>query len=203
MENHLLPNGTKVIFYPETHTYVVDGKELPSITTLLDKTYGNNYAGMNPEVLKVYADYGTAVHAELSDFIEIRKKAPDFPVISAYPEVENYFTLVEDIYHIKPILTEKVVVLYDENNVAVAAGRFDLLCTANDKLTLVDFKTTSTIHRQMVTGQLNLYLKAAKQSGYIPEDEQVELGVIQLNGQTSRMVPIPVLGPKFYLKFIK
>ena len=200
-ENHLLPNGTEVIFYPDTHTYFVDGKELPSITSLLTKVYGNSYANVNPELLKRSADYGTKVHEELQNLIELRKEDDGAPLYSEYQEVENYFKFVEPIYKIQPIMTEKVVVLYDDNNKPYAAGRFDLLCNVDGHLTLADFKTTSTIHRQLVTAQLNLYLKAAKQSGYIDSKDDIKLGVIHLSGITSKFIPITKLGETFIKKF--
>lgn len=201
MENHLLPNGTKVIFYPDTHTYFVDGKELPSITTLLTKVYGNTYANVNPDLLKRSAEYGTKVHEELQNLIELRKEDDGIPLYSDYQEVENYFKFVEPIYLIEPIMTEKVVVLYNDQGEPCAAGRFDLLCKVKGELTLADFKTTSTIHRQLVTGQLNLYLKAAEQSGYLSPQDNVKLGVIHLSGATSRYVPIAKLGDNFIKKF--
>lgn len=202
-EELVLPNGIKVQFYPDTHTYIVDGKELPSITTLLKKVYGDTYAAVNPEVLQRAAEYGTAVHTELQQMIEMRQKNPGIPLFSSYQEVTNYFTFVEPIYHIEPIMTEKVVVLYDQDGQPCAAGRFDLLCNVNGEKTLADFKTTSTIHRQLVTAQLNLYLIAARQSGYLSEDEEIKLGAIHLSGEKSKFVPIVNLNKNFYLQFIK
>ena len=200
-EEQLLPNGTLVVFYPETHQYFVDDKELPSVTTLLSKVYGNAYAGVNPEILKRAAEYGTAVHDELQQLIEMRKQSPDVPLDCAHQETRNYFTFVESIYKVEPLLTEQMVVLYDGGK-PVAAGRFDLLCNVKGKLTLADFKTTTTIHKQLVTAQLNLYLKAARQSGYIDPDADVDLQVIQLSGEKARMVPVTKLSDNFYLKFV-
>lgn len=200
-ENHLLPNGTEVIFYPDTHTYFVNGKELPSITTLLTKVYGDSYSSVNPKLLKRSAERGTRVHEELQQLIELRKEDEGIPLSSEYQEVENYFKFVEPIYSIEPIMTEKVVVLYNDKGEPCAAGRFDLFCKVKGELTLADFKTTSTIHRQLVTGQLNLYLKAGEQSGYFSSEDNVKLGVIHLSGSTSRYVPITKLGDNFIKKF--
>lgn len=202
-EEYIIPNGAKVTFYPEHHIYEVNGRQVPSITTLLSDFYGDSYKNVNPSLLKRSADYGTAVHAELQNYIDKRLNHIDInPIKTDYQEVENYFNFTEPIYKIKPIMTEKVVVLYDTQNSPCAAGRFDLLCTVGDKLTLADFKTTSSIHRKLVTAQLNLYLKAAKESGYLKEDEDVQLGVIHLSGSTSRFIPIPILGENYCLQFI-
>ena len=202
-ETHVLPNGQRVFYSDVSHTYIVDGMELPSITSVLSLVYGDTFAHVSPTILKQAADYGTAVHAELQEHIDKRLENPEYNVETfAYPETQHYFNVVEPIWRIKPVATEKIVVLYGPNNRPVAAGRFDLLCTVNDKLTLVDFKTTSTIHRQLVTAKLNLYRKAAIQSGSISNDDHVGLGVIHLHKDTSRYTSITTLADDFYLKFL-
>lgn len=202
IETYVLPTGEVVQYIDETHTYIVDGAELPSVTSLLNDFYGNAYANVRPEILQKAAEYGTKVHKDLQDLIELREMDDSIPLVSEYQEVQNYFNLVEPIYKIKPTLTEKVVLLHDADGKPVAAGRFDLLCEVDGVLTLADFKTTSTIHRQLVTAQLNLYAIAAYQSGYIKTTD-IALGVIHLSGLKSRFLPIPKLDDKFYLQFIK
>ena len=201
-EYHLLPNGTEVVFYPEEHKYVVNGKEIPSVTTLLQEHYGNKYAAVRPEILQAAANYGTKVHAELDRLINERMHDSKVPTVSELTEVNNYFNFVEPIYGIEPVMTEKVVVLYGPDGSPAAAGRFDLLCKVKGRLTLADFKTTSTINRQSVSAQLNLYLTAAIQSGFIKDDEVVDLGVIHLSGNKSTYAPVQKFADNFYLTFI-
>lgn len=200
-EYSVLPNGLVVTFYPETHQYFVNGKEVPSITQLLDRKYGNNYLAVKPELLKIASDYGTEVHAELAENIEHRKIDPSYVVETVYKEVNNYFDHIEPVYKIKPVMNEKVVALYDLQGEVVACGRFDMICYVMDELSLVDFKTTSSINRQHVTGQLNLYLMAAYQSGYI-DTLDLKLGVIHLSGDKARFAPITKLSEDFYLTFL-
>ena len=202
LEKHILPNGTEVTFCPESHKYYVDGQEVPSVTTIIQEYYGNMYAAVRPEILEAAAKYGTNVHKDLNDLIELRSKNEGIPLISDYVEVNNYFEFVEPIYDIKPVMAERVIVIYDDFGKPIAAGRFDLLCTVKGKLTLADFKTTSTIHRQSVSAQLNLYLKGAVQSGYIEDGSEVDLGVIHLSGSTSKYVPITKFGPGFFEKIL-
>jgi len=197
----ILPNGEKVIYYDGTHTYIVRGKEVLSITQLLSCKFGDSYAKVNKAVLNSAAEHGTAVHAELDRLIN--QRLDGLPVDNyEFLETENYFKYIEPLYKIQPIMTEKVVVLYDDNNEPIAAGRFDLLCYANGVKTLADFKTTSTIHTELVTGQLNLYRRAAIQSGYLKEDENVELAVIQLRNDAFKYRKVPVLGPNYHLQYI-
>ena len=200
LANFTLPNGDTVQFEEQSHSYTVNGKSVPSITQIVSEYYGNAYAQVSPEKLKQSARYGTKVHEELSNLIEARLNGAEQILAPQTQEAVNYFKLVEPIYNIKPIKTEQVVVLYDENKNPVAAGRFDLLCDIDGDAYLVDFKTTSVIHRKEVTAQLNLYALAAYQSGYVPNDD-LRLGVVHLSGSTSKFIPIPRLGQSFYFNF--
>ena len=85
----------------------------------------------------------------------------------------------------------------------MSCGRFDLFCKVSGQETLVDFKTTSSVHRQLVTAQLNLYLKAARQSGYFDTKRSIDLGVIHLSGEEAKFVPIVRLGDSYCQKFIE
>ena len=203
-EEITLPNGQKVFYSDETHTYIVNGMEVPSITSLLPLVYGDSYAQVSPDILKKAAEYGTTVHNELQEWIEKRfaDSSIQIPLDQIHPETRNYFCLIEPLFKVEPVMTEKVVVLYAPNGRPVAAGRFDLLCRRGGQLTLADFKTTSTLHRKLVTAQLNLYKKAATQSGYFSKEDNVALGAIQLHGTTSKYVEIVQLSEDFYLDFL-
>ena len=202
LEHFVLPNGVKVSFEPEEHKYFVNGEEVPSITTLIQNHYGNKYAFVRPEILKASADYGTKVHAEIEEYINARKKDPNAELVTIHDEVKNYFKFVEPIYDIKPIMTEKVVVLYAPDGTVAAAGRFDMLGTVKGKTTLIDFKTTSSINKQSVTAQLNLYLIGLLHSGYVKDIKDIDVGVVHLSGLKSTYAPIPKLQEDFYLTFV-
>ena len=197
-----LPNGDKVTYRGSTHTYLIRGVEVPSITRLLDIKYGSSYEFVDPDLLKQASEYGTAVHNELSNFIDGRMKDPKFPCETTYPEVYEYFDFVEPIYGVEPVMTEQIVILYDEDGTPAACGRFDLLCKVQGELTLADFKTTTSLNKQHIIGQLNLYLIAAWQSGYI-KDTNLKLAVIHLVGDDATLSSIPRLSPRFYIHFLK
>ena len=200
---YTLPNGERVFYLDLTHSYFVNGVELPSITTLLSATYGDIYSHVNKDVLAKAAERGTQIHQELQVHIDARIEDRSHVVSGlCFKETENYFNIIEPIWKISPIMTERVVVLYSPDGVPKAAGRFDMLCNVNGIQTLVDFKTTSVLHRREVTAQLNLYLMAAIQSGYIPDFEETSLGVIHLHGDTCKFMPIQRLSSGFYLQFL-
>ena len=199
-EIRVLPNGEEVKYYDDTHTYFVRGKEVPSITTLLKVVYGDNYSAVDPDLLKRSSEYGTAVHKELDDLINLRELGYDIEDLIKYPETKNYFCYIEPFYKIKPLMTEQIVVLYNKDKEPVAAGRFDLICEVDGIKTLTDFKTTTTIHRQLVSAQLNLYRRAACQSGYI-DSENIPLGVIHLSGKVYEYKTLVNFGEGFFKKF--
>lgn len=204
LERHVLPNGAEVFYDDAEHKYFVDGKEVPSVTTILKNYYGNMYSAVNPDLLKASAEYGTAVHAEIDSYVKQRKIDPNVAINTQYDEVRNFFTFVEPIYKVDPIDGEKVIIVYDPDGNPFACGRFDMLCNINNELTLADIKTTSAIHRQSVTGQLNLYATGALQCGYITLDQykKLKLAAIHLNKGTSKVVPIAKLADNFYMNFM-
>lgn len=204
-EEFVLPNGEKVEFFSDTHTYLVRGIEVPSITEVLKRVHGDKYKNVNPELLERSAAYGTKVHKQIQDYIELRKVGIDIePFLQeSTQETKNYFTIIEPIYKIEPLLTEVVVVLYDEDN-PIAAGRFDLVAyhLPNNNIILCDFKTTSSINTKDVSAQLNLYKRASEQSGYFQQGEITELAAIHLSGEQATLKPIPIFGETFLKKYI-
>lgn len=207
METFTLPNGEKVEFIPESHTYLIRGKILPSITGLLTRIHGDKYKCVDPEILERSAEYGTKVHKEIQDLIEVRNSGFDIDnfILQSTQETQNYFNVIEPKYGLEPLMTEVVVVLYDRENNPIAAGRFDLVCkdTINKNTMLCDFKTTSTISTSLVSDQLNLYKRAAEQSGYFSPNEIKSLAVIHLSGEQCRLKMLQIFGEKFFDRYIE
>ena len=60
---------SKVVFYPEDHTYFLKDHELSGITSVLERQlFPDTYAGVDEEILRQAAEYGTAVHQSCEDF---------------------------------------------------------------------------------------------------------------------------------------
>lgn len=134
-----------VNFDEKTHTYTnEDGRTLISVTTLLKK-YGlaPDYSGVPEEILMKKAERGTMVHEEIEDYIKNN-------VIGFSAELSSFIKYTID-NNIKIIKSEEVV------NNDIVAGKFDLLCMRDGKLIRVDYKTTSSVHRQECSWQLSCY----------------------------------------------
>ena len=145
-----------VEYIGETHTYLVDGVIVPSVTQLLQFKFPNKYSGIPQKVLDNKAEYGTKIHK----LIEIMNDSDDiYSVCSAIEECADYITASAIKQYIKlyiendirPIDQEQIV--YNDK----VAGRFDLLAKVNEKYSLCDIKTTATLDKEYLSWQLSIY----------------------------------------------
>lgn len=72
-------------FVPETHSYLLDGRVIPSVTQCLEACGLTNYDGIPQAILEHKAEIGTAAHAAAHYFDE-----GDLKLDSIDPEVVGY-----------------------------------------------------------------------------------------------------------------
>ena len=145
-------------FDAQTHTYTNEkGETLISVTQLLKLAgISPNYDFVNEELLKASADRGTLIHKEIEDYI--KKGEMGFTT-----ELKEFINYVESV-GIKVLASEKQV--YNNK----IAGTIDLIAQyPSGKVVYVDFKTTSTIHKQAVSWQLSIYKNLDQ-----PSDHEVD-----------------------------
>ena len=135
------------IKFDETlHKYTVDGKEVISVTQLLQKhKITPSYDAVDKELLRVASERGTLIHEEVEKWIE--EKETGFTEESE--KICDY--LFERADENSKIISEQMVA----ND--VVAGRFDVLFTHAKKLVLADIKTGNTKHIFGWSWQLSLY----------------------------------------------
>lgn len=145
-------------FDKENHIYTMYGKEVPSVTQILKEVFPNKYDGIPPEILEKKAQYGTELH----EYIEvIEKKKPKNPLayIKRYFQPDMYqeesikqYLKIKEKNKIKVIANEKLVFygLY-------YCGTLDMLAKVNDKLAIIDIKTTAKLDETYVAYQDSLY----------------------------------------------
>jgi hypothetical protein len=146
-------------FFEKTHTYIVDGKETPSVTTVLNRL--NNYSYIDKDVLARAAKFGTAVHkaTELYDKNELDIDTLDAALL---PYVEGWDLFLQDY---KPDFLE---IEYRISSVYGYAGTLDRYAKIKDYRATIDIKSGSTIPK---TTGLQL---AAYQQGLIEDGKQSE-----------------------------
>ena len=172
--------GGVLEYIDETHTYLYDGVVLPSITQLLKVKFGNKYNGIPRETLERASVQGTAVHKAIEDYEQDGAE-------SNLPELRNY-KFLKKAYKFECISNEVPVVLFRDGE-AVACGRLDLVLTEGEKIGLGDIKRTSTLDKNYLSYQLNLY-RIAYQQCY---GTQIEfLRGLHLREDTRKYVSLPI-----------
>lgn len=173
-------NGKTLEFDHETHQYLCDGLMLPSITQILGVKFGNKYDGIRADVLERAADRGTAIHKAIENFVtEGLDDKSD--------EVRGY-RFLSDRYHFRALESERPVLLHLAGE-PIAAGRLDLIIKFVSSVAVADIKTTSTLDKEYLAYQLNLYRIAYQQTYH---KEINELYGIHLRGDKRKLVQIRI-----------
>ena len=168
-------------FLPDGHIYLIDGIIVPSITQMLKVRFGNKYDGISQRTLDNAAQKGTEMHDAIQNWCE-RSEDSDLP------EVRNFRFLLKQ-YKLTVMRNEFPVILFDGRE-PMAAGRIDLLlATEHGEPVLGDLKRTSTLDKDYLTYQLNLYAKAYWQSY---DNAVTGLVGFHLREDRRKLVPIPL-----------
>lgn len=141
-------NGHILEYIDETHTYLVDGVIVPSITQILKIKFGKKYEGIDKDILKRAADKGTAVHEAIERYCKTGEETD-------LKEVRN-FKFLQKRYKFKVLENEIPIILF-KNDEPIAAGRLDLTLEMDAKVGGGDIKRTSILDKEYLAYQLNLY----------------------------------------------
>jgi hypothetical protein len=175
-------SGVTLEYDDDEHCYICEGIILPSVTQILQTRFSHKYDHVDRETLQRAAARGTEIHKAVEEYCqggEIDRK-----------EVRN-FKFLCDRYKFTVERNEVPIIIWDEK--PIAAGRLDLVINHEGKKALADIKTTSSLDKEYLAYQLNLYRIGYMQSygGNIDE-----LFGIHLRDDTRKVVPIPIDGRK-------
>ena len=137
-------------YIEETHQYLYEGVLIPSVSEILHKyLFQDKYKNIPDIILKKKAVYGSEVHKAIEDIENNR----EYEVTSTYQElsIEQYFKIKEQ-YNLKVVKQEEMVCYK-----GIYAGRFDMIATVDDELSLIDIKTTAELDLEYLSWQLSLY----------------------------------------------
>lgn len=169
------------IKFDETlHKYTVDGKEVISVTQLLQKhRITPSYDAVDKELLRMASERGTLIHEEVENWI----KNNETGFTEEFERICDF--LIERADGNTKILSEQMVA----ND--IVAGRFDLLYLDEEKrLVLTDIKTGNSKHLYGWTWQLSLY-KYLYEKMY---DKKIEsLQIFWVNGDLT-VIPCEYVG---------
>ena len=156
--------------------------QFPSWYNILKQRFGGKYAGVSKAVLKRAAEKGTAVHDAIEQWC-VHDTESDLP------ELRNFKFLMKK-FGFEVLKNEVPVILsLDDVDMPIAAGRLDLVLRMDGKVGGADIKRTSTLDKEYLAYQLNLYRIAYRQC-YGTEWEF--LRGVHLREDVRRFVEIPI-----------
>jgi len=186
--------GRTLEYDDASHTYLVDGIIVQSVTQLLNRKFGKKYDSVDANTLKKAADRGTMIHKAIEDFCK-EGLVSDLEEVKDFVFLQNYykFAVVENEL---PIIVDFAGATY--------AGRLDLIIRfpREEKddyasVAVADIKTTSTLDKNYLGHQLNLYRMGVEQcyGDYI-----TDLYGIHLRKGTRKLVEIPIRSEEWLVK---
>lgn len=173
-----------LIFLEDNHRYILDGCELPSVSTLCAPLHRAVYADAPKWQLEAAAERGTAVHIATAQLERTGQADADE---SCAPYVRAYAAFLSE-HEAAWSLTEQPL-YHPELLFAGTPDRYGLL---DGKATLLDVKTTYSVYKPLVRGQLNLYRLLLLAKGLPVE----KLTVLHLKPDGAyKLVPVPMDEP--------
>nr|DAL31294.1 MAG TPA_asm: Mitochondrial genome maintenance exonuclease 1, DNA complex, DNA exonuclease [Caudoviricetes sp.] len=173
-------NNDVLEYIERTHTYLVNGVVVPSVTQFIKKHSVDKYKYVAPQLLDRSCQYGNSVHKEIEEF---EKYKIDIPTSK---ELSNY-KFLKKVFMFKSLENEIPIIIYDEHGRPLMAGRIDMIVEKNGMLGIVDIKTTSTLDKEYLAKQLSLY-KLGYQQSYHKEVEF--LSGLHIRADVRKMVDI-------------
>ena len=162
-----------VEFLKDTHTYLVDGIIVPSVSTILSQTiFADKYKDVPDFVLQRAAEFGTAIHNAI-------EHDSDDGLTDEQQVVYNRWLKLKAKHNIKAVEQEQIIHLGHQY-----AGTFDMMAEINGELCLVDIKTTYNLDKEYLSWQLSLYAYAKEFGGklvaiWLPKRKGAELFEIE------------------------
>lgn len=178
--------GRELEFDEITHTYYVDRQVVPSVTQLLNRKFGGRFDNIPKDILRTASERGIQIHKAIECY------CGGFDDGSA--EVRDY-KFLERMHHFKAVENEIPVIL--DLGGKTYAGRLDMIISINDGFAVADIKTTSSLDKEYLGHQLNLYRIGVEQC----YDYKIsELYGIHLKDGKRKLVKIPIKEEEWLLK---
>lgn len=179
METFSIKGGT-LEYFDDTHTYLYDGLILPSVTQILGVKYRNDYASVPPAVLNNAAQRGTAVHKAIENF-----NVSDYDDGS---EAVRNFKFLQKQYGFEVLDSELPIVIF-KDDMPIACGRLDMTMLMDGETGIADIKTVSSLNKEKIAYQLNLYRIGLMQSYGV---DAKFLKIIHLRDGIRKFIDSPV-----------
>lgn len=140
-------------FIDKTHTYLIDGVIVPSVSQLVQFATKKDYSKVNKKVLDLACKFGSKLHKDIEVY-EVYNVMPLYTSKTEQLAFKEYLR-VKNKYINKPLFEQ--IISYKNSY----AGRFDCL----DNNNLIDFKTNTKVDIESLRWQLGYYKLALEEKG--------------------------------------
>lgn len=155
--NSIIPKFNELTFEEDKHIYKLDGRYLPSVTTVMKPLSQALYKDVDECVLNKAAERGTAVHNAIENYTL-------FGIEDIEPEYEGYFNAYKDwLTDMNPKTLGTECRVY--HKYLRYAGTADMPVEIDGKNILIDFKTSASVNKMLTGVQLEAYSKAFESHG--------------------------------------
>lgn len=137
-----------VEFIEDSHTYLLDGVLVPSVSEIIAWHSGDQYSQVPAHILLKAQVYGTRVHEAIEKYVKTLEADDYAEEVGKYAELEERYNIV--------IESSEQIITYGDKY----AGRYDMIGTVNGDPALLDIKTTYRINKEHLALQLGLYRMA-------------------------------------------
>lgn len=142
-------NRQRIDFNEETHTYTYleNNKILPSVTQITNILSNKVYESIDEEILKKAAEKGSMVHKAIEDYT----LWGEYQLPVKYKDYMLNFKKALALEQFEPKYAE-----FKLTN-GIFCGTLDNMSILNNKIIIIDYKTTSTIHKKLLEAQFGGY----------------------------------------------
>ena len=157
MQEIIIPDLSELAFADATHTYLLNGVEIPSVSAVMKPLSQHEYGGVDERTLEAAANKGTAVHNAIENWLK-------FGIADLDPEYQGYLDgFLEWWEQHKPVVVGSEIRTY--HKLLRYAGTVDLLAMIDGELNLIDYKTTYRLIDKNCRVQLEAYSQALSSHG--------------------------------------
>ena len=165
MEECNLLNIPELTFEDATHTYRLNGAEIPSVSRIMEPLSSFEYQGVDDKTLERAANRGTSVHNSIKDWLL-------FGIDTTNPEYRGYMDGFLDWWEfVKPVLIASEMRVY--HKLFRYGGTVDLLANIDGDITLIDYKTTSRLIDKNCRVQTEGYSQALGSHGIVVKSKHI------------------------------
>lgn len=147
----------------------------------------SHYGNINKQILKEKARLGTFIHNKISQILEINLGTEDQTInkdaiesinneikaIDIHSDTKYYLDGFIQLCKEKTILSKNHIAIEKRyyNDEYMISGQIDLLTQYEDKIILIDWKTTSVLHEVAASVQMYFYKMLVEESEMVNVDE--------------------------------